>query len=132
MMDDTYTGKLNAWSLGWMYAAWKLRALTVLPEVNLISNIGYGEGATHTRKIDQFAELPVEEMTFPLRHPKKIACQVEADLHFFDMEIKELRDRKACRQSPDQEACRPGRCSIRRRRGGSRLQDRSTCRCCPR
>jgi hypothetical protein len=94
MMDDTYTGKLNAWSLGWMYAAWKLRALTVLPEVNLISNIGYGEGATHTRKVDQFAELPVEAMKFPLRHPAEVACHVEADQHFFEMEIKELRDKR--------------------------------------
>jgi hypothetical protein len=94
MMDDTYTGKLNAWSLGWMYAAWKRQALTVLPEVNLITNIGFGADATHTRKIDQFADLPLEPMRFPLVHPQKIECCFEADQRFFEMEIPELRNQK--------------------------------------
>jgi hypothetical protein len=94
MMEDTYTGKLNAWSLGWMYAAWKRRALTVLPEVNLISNIGFGADATHTRKIDQFADLPVQEMPFPLVHPARVECRIEADQSFFEMEIPELRKQR--------------------------------------
>jgi hypothetical protein len=97
MMDDTYTNKLNAWSLAWMYAAWKCRSLTVLPEVNLVSNIGFGPGATHTKKPDPFAALPTEAMQFPLRHPPEIRNLMEADQNFFNLEIKELREQLAKR-----------------------------------
>jgi hypothetical protein len=99
MMDETHTGKLNAWSLAWMYAAWKRRSLTILPQVNLISNIGFGPEATHTRKLDPFAALPTEPMEFPLRHPPKVANLVEADQNFFNLEIPELRNRTTPQRS---------------------------------
>ncbi|HEX4056021.1 MAG TPA: hypothetical protein VHX86_17285 [Tepidisphaeraceae bacterium] len=95
MMDETYTNKLDTWDLAWMYAVWKRRGLTVLPEANLISNIGYGPGATHTKKLDPFAALPTEAMQFPLRHPPEIKNLLEADQNFFNLEIKELRERLA-------------------------------------
>jgi hypothetical protein len=95
MMDETFTGKLNAWSLAWMYAAWKRRSLTILPQVNLISNIGFGPEATHTKRLDPFAALPTEAMEFPLMHPPKVANLVEADQNFFNLEIPELRNRAA-------------------------------------
>jgi hypothetical protein len=88
MMADTHSGRLNAWSLAWMFAAWKRRSLTILPSVNLISNIGFGPDATHTRKIDPFAALPIEPMKFPLIHPKEIKALTEADQAFFKAAIK--------------------------------------------
>ena len=88
MMADTFTGKLDAWSLGWMYAAWKQRALTVLPSVNLISNIGFGADATHTRKADPFANLPLAPMEFPLNHPADVKYQPQPDIEFFKAAIK--------------------------------------------
>ncbi len=88
VIHDTYTGNLNAWGLAWMYAAWKQRAYTILPAVNLISNIGFGPDATHTRKVDPFAELPTQPMEFPLKHPREVKGNAEADLAFFDVAIK--------------------------------------------
>jgi hypothetical protein len=88
MMHDTYTGNLNAWGLAWMYTAWKRRALSIAPAVNLISNIGFGPDATHTRKADPFAELPIEPMPFPLVHPKNIVANTEADIEFFKLAVK--------------------------------------------
>jgi hypothetical protein len=87
MMEDTYTGNLNAWGLAWMYTAWKRRMLSVSPAVNLISNIGFGPDATHTRKVDPFANLPTKPMNFPLMHPKKIVANVEADLALFKVAV---------------------------------------------
>lgn len=95
MMDETYTNKLDTWDLAWMYAVWKRRSLAILPEVNLISNIGYGPDATHTKKLDPFAALPTEAMQFPLWHPPEIKNLVEADQNFFNLEIKELREQLA-------------------------------------
>jgi hypothetical protein len=87
MMDDTHTGNLIAWGLAWMYTAWKRRALSISPAVNLISNIGFGPDATHTRKVDPFANLPVQAMQFPLKHPKVVAENLQADLDFFQAAV---------------------------------------------
>ncbi len=40
-------GRYNTWDYPLLFASWWHRQLTVLPEVNLVSNIGFGEGGTH-------------------------------------------------------------------------------------
>ena len=53
----------------WMFSAWSHSGLTVLPGVNLVSNIGFGEQATHALRHDASkANLGLEEMVFPLKH----------------------------------------------------------------
>jgi hypothetical protein len=52
----------------------------VLPSVNLVSNIGFGEGATHTlRKTSPFAALPVQQIDRPLQHPPYMIRDDRAD-----------------------------------------------------
>jgi len=41
--------------------------LSVVPCVNLVSNIGFGKDATHTINSDSNANLPLSSMSFPLR-----------------------------------------------------------------
>jgi hypothetical protein len=51
-----------------------------LPQVNLISNIGFRPDATHTtEEASRFACLPVQEMVFPLQHPSTIVTDLIAD-----------------------------------------------------
>lgn len=37
-----------AWSYAWTYACWANNALSIIPKVNLVSNIGFGPDATNT------------------------------------------------------------------------------------
>ena len=37
-----------AWSYAWVYACWANDALSIIPKVNLVSNIGFGPDATNT------------------------------------------------------------------------------------
>jgi hypothetical protein len=68
------------WGYRWTFACWIQNGLTILPNVNLVSNIGFGEGATHTSSSkSKVANLPVEEMIFPLKHPPFLLRHVEAD-----------------------------------------------------
>ena len=55
--------------------------VTICPNVNLISNIGYGPGATHTfwEKGKVTSRLPTQGMDFPLNHPPFIMPDREAD-----------------------------------------------------
>ena len=76
----TYEEKINSWAYRWTFACWLQSGLTVLPNVNLVSNIGFGIEGTHTTDTrNPFANLPVEKMRFPLQHPPFIIRDAEAD-----------------------------------------------------
>lgn len=77
--DRAYTGEVNAWSLPWLLACWSQGGLTIMPNVNLISNIGFGVEATHTTTKGKFADMPVAEMPFPLSHPAEVIRDHRAD-----------------------------------------------------
>ena len=62
--------KVDTWDYQWSYGARINGRLSVLPNGNLISNIGFGLDATHTVVGDSvLANMLVEEMNFPLNHP---------------------------------------------------------------
>lgn len=73
----------NAYSTQWLFACWSQGGVTVLPSVNLVSNIGFGAQATHTRGDADWANLPVEDIG-PLEHPPFVVCDRQADLYTFD------------------------------------------------
>ena len=76
----TYEGDTTVWDYRWTFACWIQNGLTILPNVNLVSNIGFGEDATHTiASKSRVANLPVKEMNFPLKHPPFLLRHVEAD-----------------------------------------------------
>ncbi|NOT62050.1 MAG: glycosyltransferase family 2 protein [Acidobacteria bacterium] len=41
-------GKIHTWDYQWILACWRQRALSIYPNVNLVSNLGFGDDATHT------------------------------------------------------------------------------------
>lgn len=46
----TRDGKIDTWDFQWHYTIMKLRGICILPQVNLVRNIGVGTGATHFLK----------------------------------------------------------------------------------
>jgi hypothetical protein len=80
ILQATYESKIAAWDYRWTLAAWLQNGLTILPNVNLISNIGFGEGATHTASTkNPWLNLPTQAMSFPLQHPEFIIRDSVAD-----------------------------------------------------
>jgi hypothetical protein len=80
IFDSVMDGRISkAWDYQWLFACWAQGGLAVTPEVNLVSNIGFGEGATHTVTDTGVINLPVSEMEFPLRHPPFMLRNREAD-----------------------------------------------------
>jgi hypothetical protein len=73
-------GAIDTWDYQWNYACWKQGGLVCIPRRNLISNIGFGAGATHTTSPEsKMANLPFEALTFPLQHPSAIEPSSDAD-----------------------------------------------------
>jgi hypothetical protein len=89
IFDRVALGEIDTWDYQWALACWMNHGLTCLPAVNLVSNMGFGPTATHTRDVKScLANIPAQEMTFPLIHPKVIIRDVDAD---FCQHFKECR-----------------------------------------
>lgn len=69
----------GVWDYQWLMACWINSGYRVFPEVNLISNIGFRDDATHTFGDGPFANMPTSPMAFPLKHPPFITRSIEAD-----------------------------------------------------
>ena len=75
----TYDGKIDTWDHQLTFAIAVNGGLCIVPDRNLVSNIGFGADATHTKQGSRFAEVPVETMKFPLCHPPFLIRDVTAD-----------------------------------------------------
>lgn len=64
----------SIWDYQWTYASWTRNWLNILPARNLIQNIGFGEGATHTKGFDPDFMIPASPLDLPLRHPPAITA----------------------------------------------------------
>ena len=72
---SAYSGRKASWSRIWYYTLVRHNGLAVIPAVNFVRNVGFGEDATHT-KSGRSHPLRVEphgEVTFPLVHPEEVS-----------------------------------------------------------
>lgn len=67
--DRVFSGGIDTWDFQWGFAKLVNSGLSITPNVNLISNIGFGAGATHTAGSSAHAALETGAVEFPLDHP---------------------------------------------------------------
>jgi hypothetical protein len=79
-LENTFSGLIDTWDWQWQFACWINRVLTINPTLNLVSNIGFGEHATHSiNPDDPKSAIPVQKMPLPLIHPARVARDVGVD-----------------------------------------------------
>ncbi|MGI0483406.1 FkbM family methyltransferase [Geminocystis sp. CENA526] len=69
----------NTWDYIWLFTLWCHDGLTILPNVNLVSNIGFGSGTHTTMKDSPLANMKTTAIVFPLSHPTVLERNIEAD-----------------------------------------------------
>lgn len=62
--------KDDVWDYQFLFSRFNHGGVTIIPSANQITNIGFGENATHTRS-NSAINPQVYEIKFPLQHPKK-------------------------------------------------------------
>ena len=88
IFDSSYLGELDTWDIIWTFSCWENNGLTIVPEVNLVTNIGFGESATHTTSTNCYkANLPINAVEFPLIHPPTIQNNKYKDRFIYDYVI---------------------------------------------
>lgn len=94
IFNDTKAGKIDTWDYQVTFAHLLGHSLTVVPNYNLVSNIGFGEFAENTLNANSpFANVPLEEIE-ELKHPNIIMPQDQADYNLLFEEFG-LRDKIA-------------------------------------
>ena len=79
VFQQVYDERLDTWDYPWQLSCWIRRGLTILPNINLVSNIGFEAEGTHTKGKNPLANLPTKMMSFPLKHPPFILRNTQAD-----------------------------------------------------
>tara|TARA_B100000745_G_scaffold300599_1_gene255788 strand:- start:10551 stop:11561 length:1011 start_codon:yes stop_codon:yes gene_type:complete len=82
IFEQISKGKIINWDYKWTFTCWNNGGLTCTPAVNLVSNIGFGDGAQHTiDSQNRLSNLPTKHISFPLKHPQIIEANTDADSH---------------------------------------------------
>ena len=80
----------NAWDYQLMLACRHFDLLTIVPSLNLVSNIGYGPGATHCINPNNLAfDVMAHELKFPLIHPETVEASSQVDYRIFRQRFHE-------------------------------------------
>lgn len=75
--------EFDSWSYAWLACAWYHGGLTATPNVNLVTNIGFGPDGTHTLSDVEQEGIPTTPIG-ALTHPDKVRRNTSADRFVFD------------------------------------------------
>lgn len=77
-------GQPNTWDYIWTFTCWSQGGLTILPNRNLVSNIGFREDGTHLQLTNsKLANIPTVDI-WTINHPPFVVRHKEADAYTFD------------------------------------------------
>jgi hypothetical protein len=69
VIEKVHRQQLNVWGARWAFTVMANEGLSILPRVNLISNIGFGDGATNTDVETDAARVPVSSLPLTITLP---------------------------------------------------------------
>lgn len=79
---DRYHG--SAWDFQFIFAIWVAKGKSIVPNVNLSTNIGFGPGATHTTDPNSVTANRKTSSIMPMEFPSSEIISREADLYYHD------------------------------------------------
>jgi hypothetical protein len=89
-------GKVDWWDYQWDFARYSNSGLAIVPNVNLVRNLGFNKLATHTKNGNsRNAKMGALDIEFPLRHPPFMIRDVVSDKKYFKVLMKDIVTSKA-------------------------------------
>lgn len=81
IFDALSLQKIKAWDYAWMLSNWNKGKISIIPKKNLIQNIGFVRGATHTKVKykDWYTKIKPQKMTLKDEHPDIIKPDLKYD-----------------------------------------------------
>jgi len=88
VFENIKSGKYKTWDYQFLFSLWKTNGISITPNRNLVTNIGFGNDATHTVNVnDPAANNPTQSIE-KIVHPTVKKVFNEADRFFFKHFIK--------------------------------------------
>lgn len=93
IFDRMYRAEIDTWDYPWAASVWYYGGLTATPNVNLVSNIGFGPDSTYTRDPNHpNAAITTSEIGV-IRHTFSVRQDFEADTYTFNHHYEGLKMR---------------------------------------
>ena len=84
IFESAFENRIDTWDYQWVYSVLCNNGLAIIPNYNLIKNIGFGSDATHTKEQDNlFSNMETEEVSNIL-HPSFVLVNSEADGNYIN------------------------------------------------
>ena len=97
IFEEVHGGKIDMWAYQMFFSAWSQSALSILPNVNLVTNVGMGHSdAVHTTWADSGLQVEAQSLEFPISHPKfvirdSVADEITQRTHFRQPRVGRVR-----------------------------------------
>lgn len=101
-LDNIYRQRdKSIWDYQWRFHMMINNGLCIVPRNNLITNIGWGKFATHTKRKNDVYEVPVEGLSYPLHHPSCVVANADFDQQYGELLFRnklrlEIKNRNLC------------------------------------
>ena len=83
LLDRVAAGEIDTWDYQWLASIWAHGGKAIIPNKNLVTNVGFGAEATHTTDVvSPFANLPTQALG-EIIHPSSEAVCDAADRYVF-------------------------------------------------
>jgi hypothetical protein len=81
IFNAIHSKKLDrGWDYRFNFSCWLNKSKAILPNVNLVTNIGFGPNATNCKELNSpFSNMTVKNIVIPLTHPTDINISYAAD-----------------------------------------------------
>ena len=93
VFDRMHRREIDTWDYPWTASVWYHDGLTATPNVNLVSNIGFGPDATHTVSAGSPLAKKATDVIGSIEHPMEIVQETAADRYVFKNTICAKRHR---------------------------------------
>jgi len=84
IFNQMYRAEIDTWDYPWTASVWFNGGLTATPNVNLVSNLGFGPDSTHTTSSNSPQAKMATSALGEITHPASIFQDSEADRYVFD------------------------------------------------
>jgi hypothetical protein len=84
------SSRVDWWDYQWDFARYINSGLSIVPKINMVKNLGFGNDATHTQNDNsKNAQMVACEIQFPLKSPPFMIRDFESDNRYFKNFLKE-------------------------------------------
>jgi hypothetical protein len=84
IFDAVYKKKIDTWDYQWNACVWFNKGVSITPNKNLVTNIGFGPEATHTKDIkEKYKASRKYHKILPLKHLDQLVRDKKADEYVF-------------------------------------------------